>query len=129
MGKDAEEAVTAARSNEPRKPAVPNDERRGTRQPINYEDQLIAAASSCTYRQKFILRRMYEHRDDDEGELVYERGKGYVGDFPVGWRTLSALLQLCAISLESDSEVGEFERYTINGTGKKIVESWREATR
>lgn len=71
-----------------------------------------------TKRQREILTIM---RDQDE-ELVYERGVGYIFESPVAARTVFALLRLCAISLQSDSEPGGFERYRINGTGRKLLE-------
>ena len=39
----------------------------------------------------------------------------------MGEATVFALLRLCAISLEDGSEVGRFERYTIKGTGRKLL--------
>lgn len=68
-------------------------------------------------RQREILAIMKAHRDDDEGEIVYERGVAYLGDDRIAARTVFALLRLCAISLESDSQIGRFERYRINETG------------
>jgi hypothetical protein len=60
-------------------------------------------------------------RDEDE-DLVYERGSGYVGDTcVVSGRTLFALLRHCAISEEIGSEVGGFERYSINSTGRELL--------
>lgn len=73
-----------------------------------------------TRRQHEILCTMAAHPDDDEGELVYERGKGFLGDDPVAARTVFALLRLCAISLEG-GEVGGFERYRINETGLGLL--------
>ena len=72
-----------------------------------------------TKRQLEVLRIMAAHPDDDEGELVYERGRGYLGDDPVAPRTLTALLRACAISLDSLS--GQVERYHINETGRALV--------
>ena len=64
---------------------------------------------------------MDKHVDDEDGELVYERGSGYIGLEPVAARTVFALLRLCAISVEDGSEPGRFERYTINETGRKLL--------
>ncbi len=72
-------------------------------------------------RQLEILEIMAYHEDDDKGELVYERGRGYLGDAPVAARTVFALLRLCAISLQTNSVVGGFERYRINETGRAIL--------
>jgi hypothetical protein len=77
--------------------------------------------SLLTARQRQILQLMLDHRDEDEGELVYERGCGYLGDDPVAARTVMTLVRLCAISLAQDSRVGGFERYTINGTGEQLL--------
>ena len=74
-----------------------------------------------TPRQGEILEIMARHRDTDEGELVYERGAGYLGLSPVAGRTVFALLRICAISPEQGSKVGEFERYRINETGRSYV--------
>ena len=79
-----------------------------------------------TTRQREILEIMARHQDDDEGELVYERGVAYLGDDRVAARTVFALLRICAISLERDSEVGGFERYRINETGQSYVDPGRE---
>ncbi len=60
-------------------------------------------------------------RDSGE-ELVYESGKGYVGYSPVSSRTVFALLRLMTISLDQYSDVGKLERYTINETGKALLD-------
>jgi len=70
-----------------------------------------------TKRQIAVLRQM---RDEDE-ELVYERGSGYVGLTPVGRGTVMALLWAAAISMDQFSIVGSLERYTINETGLAIL--------
>jgi hypothetical protein len=75
-----------------------------------------------TLRQREILETMARHPFDDEGELVYETGVGYLGDDRVSPRTVFALLRICAISLERDSKVGGFERYRINETGRSYVD-------
>jgi hypothetical protein len=72
---------------------------------------------NLTKRQLEVLTIM---RDEEE-ELVYERGTGYVGDSSVSGRTLFALLRCCAISAEVGSEPGGFERYTINETGRNLL--------
>jgi len=74
-----------------------------------------------TRRQYQVLALMAANRDDEDGELVYERGVGYVGLERVGGRTLFALLRMAAISLAEDSEVGGFERYHINETGLELL--------
>jgi hypothetical protein len=71
---------------------------------------------------------MARHRDDDEGELVYERGVGYLGLSPVAGRTVFALLRLCAISLETGSVIGECERYRINETGEAYLRGGHHGT-
>ena len=75
---------------------------------------------NLTKRQREILAQMAAHSDDDDGELVYERGRGFLGNDPVAARTVFALLRLCAISLEG-GEVGGFERYRINETGQALL--------
>jgi hypothetical protein len=75
-----------------------------------------------TPRAKEILCRMATHQDTDEGELVYERGRGFLDIDPVSRRTVDALLRACAIRLEQDSR-DSFERYRINDTGLKLVEA------
>ena len=71
-----------------------------------------------TKRQREVLTIM---RDKDE-ELVYEKGRGYLGYSPVSPGTVMQLLRLAAIRMEDGAEVGKFERYTINETGRKILE-------
>lgn len=71
-----------------------------------------------TTKQRHILTRL---RDEDE-ELVYERGIGFVGLEPVGRACVFGLLRLAAIRLDQYSKVGQVERYTINETGRKLLE-------
>ena len=73
-----------------------------------------------TKRQLEILRMMRDAEDSEDGELVYERGRGYVGTDPVAARTVLALLRLCAISADQFNK-GDLERYTINETGKELL--------
>ena len=75
--------------------------------------------ADLTRRQREILTRM---RDEDE-ELVYECGIGYVGLERVGGSVVLALLRLMAISLDPTSTVGGFERYTINSTGLELLDA------
>lgn len=84
--------------------------------------QRLLKSTVLTKRQREILIQMRDHRDDDEGELVYERGVGYLGEEPVAARTVFALTRACAISLDSHCEIGGLERYTINETGIALVE-------
>ena len=78
---------------------------------------------ALSLRQREILAQMHKQADSDDGELVYERGVGYLGLDRVGGRTVFALLRFCAISLEPYSEIGEVERYRINETGRKLLET------
>ena len=73
-----------------------------------------------TKRQRHVLTLMATPSFEDDGELVYERGRGYIGVEPVGSRTVFALLRLCAISL-TGGEVGSFKRYRINETGRALL--------
>lgn len=58
-------------------------------------------------------------------ELVYDRGTAYVGTVRIGRATVFRLLHKCYITLAGDSHVGDFERYTVNGTGKRALrEHW-----
>lgn len=77
-----------------------------------------------TERQREILRLMEERGDSDDAELVYERGRGFLGADPVAARTVFALVRAMAVSLQTGSEVGKFERYRINETGRAL---WRES--
>lgn len=77
--------------------------------------------ATLSKRQRQVLQVMADHRDEDAGELVYERGCGFLEDEPVAARTVFALLRLCAISLEGDSRVGGLERYRINTTGLALL--------
>lgn len=77
-------------------------------------------------RQLAVLRWMRDHDDADpseleDGELVYERGVAYIGYTRVSARTFLALLRAMAISAAQDSQVGRFERYRINETGRRIL--------
>ena len=72
-----------------------------------------------TPRQVAILRQMAAHVDDEDGELVYERGVGYLGLERVAPRTVFALLRLCAIT--SENEPGGVERFHITGTGLQLL--------
>ena len=73
-----------------------------------------------TKRQRAVLSAMAADLDGDAGELVYERGRGYLGDEPVAARTVFALLRLCAISLRG-GEIGGLERYRISSTGRALL--------
>jgi hypothetical protein len=77
--------------------------------------------SMLTKRQLQVLRIMQDNADNEDGELVYERGVGYLGLDRIAPRTLFALLRVCAISADS-FQSGDAERYHINGTGKQILE-------
>lgn len=75
-----------------------------------------------TRRQREILTLMRDGRGDD-AELVYERGRGCVGVERVSGRTVFALLRAAAISADGFSGgPGDFERYTINETGRGLLE-------
>jgi hypothetical protein len=69
-----------------------------------------------TKRQLDLLQKM---RDEDE-DLVYERGIGYVGLDRFGATTFRALLMACVLRHE-DGEPGEFEVYTINSDGLEVL--------
>lgn len=77
-----------------------------------------------TKRQAEILTAMRDApAGDDEGELVYERGMGYLGTRRVSATTVMAFLRYCAISPDSTTEVGGVERYHINGTGRQLLDA------
>ena len=63
---------------------------------------------------------MEERGDAEDAELVYERGRGFLGDEPVAPRTVFGLIRAMAVSLQTGSEVGRFERYRINETGRAL---------
>lgn len=86
------------------------------------EDMIEQAVRGLSTRQRQILCVMAEKRGTEDGELVYEKGTGYLDLDRVSGQTVMALLRVCALRLEDGSKVGGFERYTINGTGLKIVE-------
>jgi hypothetical protein len=73
-----------------------------------------------TKRQLEILRIMRDAGDSADGELVYERGRGFLGTDPVAARTVLALLRLCAISADQFNK-GDLERFHINDTGKELL--------
>jgi len=77
-----------------------------------------------TRRQHELLSILAEHRNCDhegcdKGELVYEKGIGYIDLEPVAARTVFTFLRLMVISL--DGEVGAVERYHINETGEQLL--------
>jgi hypothetical protein len=74
-----------------------------------------------TKRQLEVLRMMKERTEDEDGELVYERGVAYIGTTRIAARTVWALIRAMAIKMSSDSNVGGFERYTITETGRALL--------
>lgn len=81
------------------------------------EEAFIAAGvASLTKRQIAVLRKVKAG-----GDLVYERGSAWVGYEQTSTRTVFALLRVCAIRMESGSEVGRLGRYLINETGEEIL--------
>lgn len=85
-------------------------------------EMIRANGRLLTKRQLWVLDKL-ANGTEDEQELVYERGRGYVDLEPIAGRTVLALVRACAISLDSSSQVGVFERYTINSTGRQLLES------
>lgn len=73
---------------------------------------------ALTRRQRQILTKM---RDEDE-ELVYSKGCGWVGYERVSKSVVFGLLRLMAIRMDQFSKVGECERYEINETGRQLLE-------
>lgn len=59
-------------------------------------------------------------RDEDE-ELVYEKRRAYLGTKRVDASAVHQLSILMAIHLDQFSQVGGFERYTINETGLNLL--------
>jgi hypothetical protein len=76
--------------------------------------------SMLTKRQLEILKIMRDNADNEDGEIIYERGLGYIGLERIAPRTLFGLLRLAAISADS-FQSGDVERYHINGTGKQLL--------
>ncbi len=72
-----------------------------------------------TKRQIEILKIMHENENTDDGEIVYNKGIGYLGLETVASRTIFALLRLCCISL--DQYGGRVEYYHINETGQEFL--------
>jgi len=72
-----------------------------------------------TKRQIEILKIMHDNENTDDGEIVYEKGVGYLGLERIAPRTIFTLLRLCCISLDQYS--GVMERYHINGTGEDFL--------
>ena len=77
-------------------------------------------AHLLTPRQREILTLMADHKDTDDGELVYEAGTAYVGLECTNGKLVLGLLRLCAIHLD-EGEPGGFERYSINETGLQML--------
>jgi hypothetical protein len=83
-----------------------------------------------TPRAAEILRRMRDATEGtDDTELVYAQGAGgFIGSEPVARRTVFRLIRLCAVSL--DSKAGEgLEHYSINETGRAILEKYEQRTK
>lgn len=74
-----------------------------------------------TTRQIDVLETMLANENTDDGELVYERGQCWLGYEQIDSRILFSLVRLMAISLDQYSQVGGFERYHINDTGKDLL--------
>jgi len=73
-----------------------------------------------TKREREVLTIMADHRDDEAGEIVYERGTAYLGDTRIAARTVFALIRLYAISANNpDPRMVEY--YRINETGLKLI--------
>lgn len=72
-----------------------------------------------TKRQIEILQIMHYNKDTEDGEIVYDKGVGYIGLEKIAPRTIFALLRLCCISLD---QIGcSMEYYRINGTGEDFL--------
>lgn len=55
-------------------------------------------------------------------ELVFEKGAGWwIGCYRTSGLLARQLIQLCLISLESDSRPGEYERWVINEEGREML--------
>lgn len=72
---------------------------------------------TLTKRQREILTKM---RDEDE-ELVYSGGIAWVGLERTSGKLVMGLCRALAISMDTFSEVGEYESYTINDTGRAML--------
>jgi len=77
-----------------------------------------------TKAQADVLRVMQKTGE----ELVYSAGVGYVGLRQVSRSVVMGLLQKCALRADqfSDIDRGDVERYTINETGRKLLEEFDE---
>jgi hypothetical protein len=82
----------------------------------------LPEAPPLSRRQTVILMQMAENADNDDGEIVFEHGHGFLGYDQISRKTIIALLRACAISLDPFSKVGGFERYTINETGRELLQ-------
>ena len=58
---------------------------------------------------------------DTGEELVYERGAAYVGLERTSRAVVLELQRAMAIRLDQFSKIGNFERYTINETGRELL--------
>ena len=72
-----------------------------------------------TKRQIEILKIMHDNENTDDGEIVYDKGIGYLRLERISPRTIFALLRLCCVSL--DQYGGGMEHYHINDTGKDFL--------
>lgn len=71
-----------------------------------------------------LLRRIQAVSEEDGGqELVYERGAGWwVGLDRTSGRAPRQAIQLVLLHLEGDGRVGDFERWTLNEDGRRVLE-------
>lgn len=76
-----------------------------------------------TKREVEILTRMRDAPEDaDEAELVLDGRVAWLGVEHVAPRTVFKLLRLCAISADQFNKSGGVERFTINETGRGLLE-------
>jgi hypothetical protein len=87
-----------------------------------------AYGEQLTERQLDVLARLAEAEDDDdmdEAEIVREHGEAYIGTVRIASRTVNALLRACAIRRTSEDR-DEFERFSINETGRQLLAARKE---
>ena len=90
-----------------------------TDKPYSNDHDLIQVGKAGK-RQLAILKIMNEQ---DE-ELVWEKGAGWwIGLEQTSGKTVKALIQFTCISLAQDSNKDDFQRYQINSTGQKTLQT------
>ena len=73
-----------------------------------------------TKRQREVLTIMRDKAGSEAGEIVYEKGEGYLGNRRISSKTIFSLIRLTALRACGDQN-GGLERYRIGQTGIELL--------